>query len=217
MITMDYPNSQSSANIQIERSKILRALSPWNNQLLKQNTYRAQYKGYANIPEVKNNSNTETFFSIKTELKHERWSNIPIYISGGKKMAKANKEIVLTLAHPQICHLCKIGEHEPNRIIFRIAPHDEISIHFWAKKPGLEAKIEERKMTFFLYEKEVRSQYVEEYAKVIHAAVTGDQSYFTSEEEVEAMWKFTDPIIDFWNTSQAVLHSYEENTNPLQP
>jgi len=215
MITMHYPKDQGSIDIQKERAKILRALSPWNSKLLKQNTFRAQYRGYAEIPHIQENSNTETFFHIKTELKHPRWSNIPIYISGGKKMAEVNKEIIITLAHPQICHLCKIGEHEPNRIIFKIAPHDEITICFWAKKPGLETIIEERNMTFFLYEKEMRTQYVEEYAKVIHAAATGDQSYFTSAEEVEAMWQFTDPIIDFWSSGNAALQLYDENTNPL--
>lgn len=204
-ITMEYGNSRAS---------ILKTLSPWTEEKVKQNTYRAQYSGYKNIEGVRPNSKTETYFALKTELNHPKWKGIPIIMEAGKRLSEARKEIVLTLKHPFICLLCEIGPHRPNRIIFRLEPNDEIVIDFWTKKPGLERILEERSFSFFLYEKETKVQYVEEYAKIIHVAMDGNQSLFVSNDEVEAMWKFTDPIIEGWKVGKVALVEYKPDTTP---
>ena len=119
-------------------------------------------------------------------------------MEAGKRMAEMRKEIVLTLKHPPSCLLCAIGPHEPNRIVFRLEPNDEIIIHFWTKKPGFERVLEERVFSFSLHEKEMKAQYVEEYAKILYASMRGEQTFFISPEEVEAAWRFTDSIVDGW-------------------
>lgn len=82
------------------------------------------------------------------------------------------------------------------------------------KKPGFEHILEERAFSFFLYEKETKVQYVEEYAKILYAAMEGNQSLFISPKEVEALWKFTDPIKNLWNQNVVPLAEYEPNTTP---
>jgi len=213
-ITMEYPHGMSPDTVRKNRARILETLSPWTDDSVSLNTFRSQYNGYKNINGVSPDSETETYFAFKTELLHPRWKDVPIFIEAGKRMAEARKEIVVTLKHPNECLLCQIGPHAPNSIVFRLEPNDEIVIHFWMKKPGFEHILEERVFSFFLYEKETKVQYVEEYSKVIYAAIAGNQTHFVSSEEVESEWKFTDPIINAWKNDLTPLSQYEPDTTP---
>ncbi len=214
-ITMEYPPDMKADAIRENRAKILETLMPWTEKLIKKNTFRAQYSGYKDIEGVRTGSETETYFSVKTELTSPRWSGVPVIMEAGKRMAEARKEIVLTFKHPSTCLLCETGPHAPNMIVFRLEPNDEIVIHFWTKKPGFEKVLEERTFSFFLYEKETKIQYVEEYAKVIHAAMDGNQALFIAPREIDAMWKFIDPIIDSWKRNSVPLSEYKPDTTPL--
>ena len=61
----------------------------------------------------------------------------------------------------------------------------------------------------------MKAQYVEEYAKILYASMRGEQTFFISPEEVEAAWRFTDPIIDGWKRNLVPLKEYEPGTTPL--
>ena len=214
-ITMEYPQSPEATVIGKNRANILETLKPWTDEEIQKNTFRAQYHGYKDIKGARPNSETETYFALKTELLHPRWKGIPIFMEAGKRMAEMRKEIVLTLKHPPSCLLCAIGPHEPNRIVFRLEPNDEIIIHFWTKKPGFERVLEERVFSFSLHEKEMKAQYVEEYAKILYASMRGEQTFFISPEEIETAWKFTDSIIDGWKRNLIPLKEYEPGATPL--
>lgn len=213
-LTMEYPSSEEEADIRKSRAQILETLLSWRQETLMKNTFRAQYDGYKTIQGVNPDSDTETYFALKTELTHPKWKGIPIFIEAGKRMKETRKEIVLTLKHPRICYLCEVGKHTPNQIIFRLEPKDEIVIHFWTKKPGFERTLEERTFSFFLYKKQTKVQYVEEYAKVLYYAIHGNQSLFISRNEVETQWKFTDPIIEEWKKNLVPLSEYKPDTIP---
>ena len=213
-ITMEYPANASADTVQKNRTTMLQTLVPWTDELVKQNTFRAQYRGYHSIEGVAPDSQVETYFALKTELDHPKWKGVPVFLEAGKKLKEARKEIVLTLKHPPVCLLCEVTQHEPNHITFRLEPNNEIIISFWAKKPGFEKTLEKRSFSFFLYEREVKSQYVEEYAKVIHTALEGDRSLFTAREEVEALWKFIDPVVAGWGRNLTPLAAYEPGTTP---
>jgi len=213
-ITMEYPASMNVSEVRKNRATILETLRPWTKEALRKETFRSQYRNYKNIQGVDHNSETETYFSLKTELLHPRWSGIPIYMEAGKHMGESRKEIILTLKHPDMCLLCEQGSHAPNRIVFRLEPNDEVVIHFWTKKPGFEKNLEERVFSFFLYEKETKVQYVEEYAKIINAAMEGDQTLFISSDEVLISWKFTDPVVKAWKQNLVPLTEYKTNSPP---
>ncbi|MBI2037891.1 MAG: glucose-6-phosphate dehydrogenase [Candidatus Magasanikbacteria bacterium] len=214
-ITMEYPARMDTDGIRENRANILKTLNQWTDEMLRKNTFRSQYSGYKDIKGVAPDSDTETYFSFKTELAHPRWQGIPIYMEAGKRMAEARKEIVLTLKHPSVCLLCEQGPHAPNRIVFRLEPNDEVIISFWTKKPGFEKAIEERIFSFFLYEKETKVQYVEEYAKILHATIEGDQTLFISSDEVVVSWKFADPIVEGWRRGIVPLAEYKPGTTPI--
>jgi len=214
LITMKFPQKIDPLVIRHNRSEILKTLKKWDKKLVAENTYRAQYKGYLGIEGVKKDSKTETFFTLKTELKDPAWKGIPIFIEAGKKCQEVKKEIVVTMRHPSVCFLCEPGKHTYNQVIFQIEPKNQILIKFWTKKPGFESKLEERFFSFFLYEKEDKAPYVEEYAKLLYEAMIGDQTIFISKEEVENLWRFVDPIINGWKNNLVPLAIYKPNTTP---
>lgn len=213
-LLMEYPTDYEVDAIRTSRSNILDSLMPWSNDSIKSQTYRGQYAGFKLINGVNNKSATETYFWLQTMVNTPKWNGVPITLEAGKRLGEVKKEIIVTLKHPKICHLCEIGSHTANRIIFRLAPYDEILIEFWTKKPGLEKKLEKRTFSFFLHEKETKVQYVEEYAKVIFTAISGERSLYLSESEVAAMWRFADPIEESWQRDEVPLTTYPADSLP---
>ena len=130
-------------------------------------------------------------------MKGPRWAGVGVTMEAGKWMGEACKRIVVTFRHPEQC-ICGGLEHVANKIVFTMEPNDQIEICFFAKRVGFEDEVEERRFTFFLYEKTEKAQYVEEYAKLMFDAMRGDQTLFVSTREVDAGWSFIDPIVDAW-------------------
>jgi len=212
LITMDHPLNLEADAIRGKRAALLSRLLPLKRDQIKTQTFRAQYRGYRQIQGVDPHSQTETYFRIKGQLDSPRWHGVPIIMESGKRIKDVRKEIVVTFRHPTPC-LCPPGEHYRNRVIFTLEPAETIKMEFWTKKPGLEAKIERREFNFFLYEKQLKVQYVEEYAKLLLDAFAGDQTLFVSTAEVEAMWRFADPIIKAWEKNLVPLEGYQPDTN----
>ena len=98
--------------------------------------------------------------------------------------------------------------HYTNQVVFTLEPRPD-QIVFFAKKPGFDTEVEERRFSFFLYEKQEKAQYVEEYAKLLYDAVRGDQTLFVSTREVDAGWRFIDPVIEGWAEDVVPLERYE--------
>ncbi|HEX9093921.1 MAG TPA: glucose-6-phosphate dehydrogenase [Coriobacteriia bacterium] len=206
LVTMEQPATLDADAIRAQRVAALRALPPMTGAQIRSQTFRAQYDGYRATEGVAPASMTETFFRVVTALDTPRWRGVPVVLQGGKALGSMRKDVVVTFRHPHPC-LCA-GEHAQNRVTFRLEPADSVSIAFWTKKPGFETALEERDFDFFLYEKQEKAQYVEEYARLISDAIAGDQTLFVSTREVRAMWEFIDPIVSAWAADEVPLRAY---------
>jgi len=211
LVAMDQPQSSDPSDIREARADLIDSLSALTPGEVAERTFRAQHHGYRDIAGVAADSQTETYFRILTRLNGPRWAGVPVMMESGKRMGPACKEITVTFRHPQPC-LCDGLEHPANKVVFTLEPSDRIEIVFFTKKPGFESEIEERAFSFFLYEKSEKAQYVEEYAKLLHDAFRGDQTLFVSTREVDAGWRFIDPITDGWADGLAPLEFYEPDS-----
>jgi glucose-6-phosphate 1-dehydrogenase len=212
LVTMDQPEIRGAAAIRTARARAVRELlAPMTVAEVQRDTYRSQYEGFRDIDGVSPESQTETYFKLRTHLRGSRWAGVPVTMESGKRIKDVCKRIIVRLRHPHPC-LCEAGVHPQNSVIFTLEPTDTIKIEFWAKKPGFENDLERREFNFFLYEKEEKAQYVEEYARLILDAIRGDQTLFVSTEEVHAMWEFIDPIVEEWHEGAVALESYEPDT-----
>lgn len=207
LVAMERPESFTAKVIRAKRANILKLLNHYLPREIKKYSFRGQYDEFRSIKGVSPNSTTETYFKIRAYLKGQRWNGVPFILESGKRMGLSKKEIVVTFKHPTPC-LCPPNIHYKNKIVFRLEPEEEIVMTLFAKKPGLENKIEERTIQFLYKDTHSSVQYVESYEKLLFDAILGDQTLFASTQEIAAMWKFTDPIVEAWNKNVVPLVTY---------
>lgn len=212
-ITMDRPASYTANDVRKKRAEILEKLIPLNPEGIKKLTFRGQYEGYRQTEGVNKDSNTETYFKVVAMLKTERWMNIPVILEAGKNLER-RKEVVVTFKHRTPC-LCPPGMHYKNRVLFTLEPKEGIVVEFWSKKPGLEFAMEKQRLSFLFRDQRKKVQYVEEYEKLLLDCISGNQILFVSTEEVKAMWRFVDPIIESWEKNSVNLTPYRANSKRI--
>lgn len=212
LITMDHPGVLSAEAIRQARFQLVKQLRIPTESHICQKTFRAQYEGYQNIAGVQTNSTTETYFKAEVGLQHPKWRGVPVMIEWGKRMGEVKKDIVVTFKHVTPC-LCPPEGHRKNTVTFSLEPEEKISVSLWTKQPGLNYAMAQKSLEFSLRGAEQRTQYVEEYEKLLLDAVQGDQTLFVSTEEVKAMWKAVDPIVQAWKNDAVPLATYMPDTN----
>lgn len=213
--TMDHPESYTAEAIRSKRAELLKTIRIPSPDEITQTSVRAQYDGYQSIPGVNPTSTTETFFRVQLSLDHPKWKGIPITLESGKRIDERRKDVQVTFKHPTPC-LCPPGSphHLQNSVTFSLEPEERVTIRFWAKKPGLEFAVEERQLDCLLRDSEKRSQYVEEYERLLLDCIAGDQTLFLRTDEVQAMWRIIDPIVAAWEANLVPLKNYVPDTYP---
>ncbi|KAF0207100.1 MAG: glucose-6-phosphate dehydrogenase [Actinomycetota bacterium] len=216
LVLMDRPRDLSAESIRANRVRFLEDLRAPSADDIAAYSFRAQYDGYREITGVDPCSDTETYFRLRFALHGGRWGGVPVTMESGKRMGTPLKEIAVTFRAPEACLCDAAGPgHFENRVTFRLEPEESIKIEFWAKKPGFERELELREFTFFLYEKEEKVQYVEEYAKLLLDAIAGDQTLFVATDEVRAMWAFIDPFTRAWGSGAVPLETYTPDSSSV--
>jgi 6-phosphogluconate dehydrogenase len=213
LIAMEQPSDLTADSVRAERARFLERLSAPSDDEIAARSFRAQYEGFRDIAGVAPDSETETYFRLLYTLHGGRWGGVPVTMESGKRMGPALKQITVTFRAPDAC-LCDTAEPaaRENSVTFQLEPEESIKIQFWAKKPGFDNELESREFTFFLYEKEEKVQYVEEYAKLLLDAIAGDQTLFVATNEIDAMWRFTDPFTRVWASGAVPLETYAPDT-----
>lgn len=216
LIAMDQPRVLDPYSIRDKRSRVLQDLAIPTKQDITQTSIRAQYKGYRNTKGVKIDSQTETYFKVQAYINADRWHGVPFILESGKRLKDARKEIVVTFKHHMPC-LCPpdAQEHYKNKVVFSLEPQESIQVYFWSKKPGLKMEFEQQVLNFVYRKKQQKTQYTEEYEKLLLDAMMGDQTLFVSTSEVEYMWRFIDPIISAWQNNAVPLETYEPDTTTI--
>lgn len=139
---------------------------------------------------------------------------VPIAMESGKRLGKPQKEIEIVLRHEASCACGGAIKHQ-NRIVIHLEPKEGITITFVSKKPGHDLAFEERSLNFDFREGGARTQYTEEYEKLILDCIAGDQTLFVSSEEIRAMWRFTDPFIEAWQRKLVPLKHYAPDSTAI--
>lgn len=190
--TMDAPSEFTSKSVAEERIKILKSLKPLPGDIV-----FGQYEDYRNEANVSPNSNTDTFYALKTFINNGRFKDVPIYIRAGKKLKRTVTEISVVFKNPVSRPFRNLDSgDEPNVLIYRIQPNEGIVLKILTKVPGYEAKLQPEYMQY-CYKIDPHNHYIPDpYERLIVDAIKGDHTYFNNAEEVEAQWAFIDPLIN---------------------
>ncbi|CAN5315341.1 glucose-6-phosphate dehydrogenase [soil metagenome] len=188
LVTMDAPAEMTNDAITKERSKVLAALQPNPEALV-----LGQYESYVTEENVSPQSVTNTFFALKTEVNTPRFAGVPIYLRGGKMLDKSYAEISVVFKKPANTLFKKF--HTPvvsNVLTFRIQPDEGIALRFLSKSQMGSGVLDAADMEFCY--KSVAERLLNPYETLISDAIAGDQTFFNDAAEVEAEWKFIDPL-----------------------
>ena len=212
LIAMENPRNLQADAIRRERATVLNALQPRMLRSIESIATRGQYHGYTTSKGVAKNSQTETYFMVKAQLRSKRWRGVPFYLESGKGLSETMSDIAVYFKEsPCFCQGPHADHKHRNVIHFHIKPHEGIAIRFWAKMPKLKGDIEPRELSFDYRDTPARTS--EGYEKLLYDAINGDQTLFPSTHEVAASWRFIEPILKAWK--KVPLVKYKKGTMPI--
>ena len=206
-IAMEVPASWAPKDVRARRVTTLRGLKPLTPRQVGGQVVRGQYAagrdllgkpvpGYRDEPFVARDSRTETFAALKVELPNRRWKGVPFYIRTGKRLAKRVAEITVQFKPSR--HRVHAHGGGANLLTLRVQPNEGIALRLYLKRPGRpQESLEEVDMSF-CYRDAFAGRLPSAYDRLLLDALVGNQGLFTRADEVEAAWRFVDPILRHW-------------------
>ena len=200
-LAMEPPRSLEPDAIRDETVKVLSAMRPLDPR----ETVRGQYStgviegervpGYREEEDVAPDSEVETYVAVRAWIDNWRWSDVPIFMRTGKRLARHATEIAVVFQRPPGYLFEGVGLPPPpsDHLVIRIAPTEGISFDFQAKKDGPGFEPEPERMNFSDGDPATTP---DAYERLLHDAMIGDQTLFTRRDGVERAWELVEPILE---------------------
>jgi glucose-6-phosphate 1-dehydrogenase len=222
MVALEPPSSLEPDAVRDEKLKVLNALKPINARNAAQLTVRGQYRAGADsggaVPGYladidKPSSRTDTFVALKAEVGNWRWAGVPFYLRTGKRMPARVSEIVINFhAIPHSIFAPGSGAIAPNKLVLRLQPDEGVKLWLMAKYPGpggLRLQCVPLDMSFAEAFGVAQS---DAYERLLLDVVRGNLTLFMRRDEVEAAWRWADPILAAWEASADTPKPYAAGT-----
>ncbi len=203
-VAMEPPTALEPRAISEEKNKVFRALKPLDPDCV----VRGQYEGYRKEEGVAADSDTETFVALRCEVDNWRWAGVPFYLRTGKRMAESARIISISYHEPPHGMFpagSGVHEYGPDHLTFDLDESSRLSLSFYGKAPGPGMRLEKASMQYSLEESGHDGDVLEAYERLLHDAMTGDHTLFTSAEGIERLWEISAPLLE----SPSPLHTYE--------
>ncbi len=194
-MAMEPPTALEPKAISEEKNKVFRSLCPLDvNKVV-----RGQYEGYRDTPGVDPNSTTETFVALQCAIDNWRWAGVPFYLRTGKCMAEGARIISIAFREPPRSMFptdSGVGAMGPDHLTFDLADSSKLSLSFYGKRPGPGMKLDKLSLQFALQETTYEGDVLEAYERLIHDAMIGDHTLFTTAEGIERLWEVATPLLE---------------------
>ncbi|WP_375621110.1 glucose-6-phosphate dehydrogenase [Bartonella sp. AA97HXZ] len=217
LVAMEIPFTNSANAVRDEKLKVLHSLTPLDVHNVGQHTVRGQYlSGLSNGISVESYfddlgrvSKSETFVALKVKIDNWRWANTPFYLRTGKRMFTRMSEIVVVFKPiPHNIFNVDLDEIFSNRLVIRLQPDEGVKQWLMIKDPsygGMRFRHIPLDMSF---SSAFSERNPDAYERLLMDVIRGDQTLFMRRDEVEAAWRWIDPIIEGWEEIKQPVHSY---------
>ncbi|MEO8938029.1 MAG: glucose-6-phosphate dehydrogenase [Burkholderiaceae bacterium] len=224
MCAMEAPNSFSADAVRSEKAKVIQAIRALPPREAAGDTVRARYtagavqdkfvKSYREEPDVKRDSNTETYVAMKLMIDNWRWADVPFYVRTGKALATRRTEIAIRFKQVPYALFRDLPQATlpSNELILHVQPEEGISTNFQAKVPGQQLAISGVKMNF-RYSDYFQAQANTGYETLIYDCMTGDATLFQRADNIEGGWAAVQPILDAWGKGYSPIVDYRAGSN----
>ena len=128
-----------------------------------------------------------------------RWAGVPFYLRTGKALAARRTEIAIKFRSAPLALFrdMPVESLAQNLLMLRIQPDEGAALHFNAKIPGPDVRIENVRMNF-KYEDYFDAAPSTGYETLIYDCMIGDAMLFQRANDIEAGWRVVDPILQAW-------------------
>jgi glucose-6-phosphate 1-dehydrogenase len=222
LVAMEAPASIGAEAVRDEKLKVLRALKPIDASNCDKYTVRGQYragasekgavKGY--LEELEGGvSNTETYVAIKAEISNWRWAGVPFYIRTGKRLATRVSEIVITFKPiPHSIFDTTAGRIRQNQLIIRLQPEEGVKQSLMIKEPGPGGMRLREVSLDMSFAEAFDARNADAYERLLLDVIRSNQTLFMRRDEVEAAWRWVDPILKAWDETGQPAQGYTAGT-----
>ena len=203
-LAMEPAADGSSESLRDAKVNVLRAIPP----LTAENLVRGQFHGYLDEKGVSARSQTETFASMKLEIKNWRWEGVPFYLRSGKNLPVTCTEALVRFrkapqtiaANPQL---------PQNYMRFRISPDIGVAI---SVSVASRSENGPREPVELVASRHPAPDAMEAYERVLTDAMHGDARLFARQDYVEEAWRIVDPVLNQNPDQMASVIVYEPHT-----
>ncbi len=208
IMAMEPPASSDPDAVRDEKLKVLRALRPLRDRDVLTKTVRGQYKagavrgapvpGYLEESDIAPDSTTETFTALKVEIDTWRWAGVPFYLRTGKRLQDRLTELVVTFDEvPHPIFEQPQASHTANELVIRLQPDESITMTILAKNPGEGMRLKPVSLALDLGET-FKTRSLDAYERLLMDTVKGNLTLFMRRDELDAAWRWIDPILAGW-------------------
>ncbi|MDO9377977.1 MAG: glucose-6-phosphate dehydrogenase [Nocardioidaceae bacterium] len=193
-VAMEPPTALEPGPIGEEKNKVFRSMRPVEPH----DVVRGQYTGYREEPSVNDDSDTETFVALKAEIDNWRWAGVPFFLRTGKKLAEGARIISIAFKEPPRSMFptgSGVGTQGPDHLTFDLADASRMSLSFYGKRPGPGMKLDKLSMQFAMHDTGKADGVLEAYERLIHDAMRGDHTLFTTAQGIERLWELSRPLL----------------------
>jgi glucose-6-phosphate 1-dehydrogenase len=206
LVAMEPAVGLDAVSVRNEKVKVLKSLRPMDEGCALRSIVIGRYArgtvagkpapAYLEEEGVDPKSVTETYVAFKAFIDNWRWAEVPFYLRTGKRLAERVTEVAIHFkGAPRVLFnrdaaapLC------PNLLTLRIQPDEGVSLRFEVKTPGQTAAVRAHQMDFS-YRKSFGTEPPEAYERLLLDAALGDAALFIRNDEVDAAWRFVDPLL----------------------
>ncbi|MGY9028916.1 MAG: glucose-6-phosphate dehydrogenase [Rhodobacterales bacterium] len=213
LIAMEPPSHFDPDAVRDEKLKVIRSLA----KVEPHHVVRGQYDATATMPSYRDDAEnprsfTESYVAIKTHIENWRWAGVPFYLRTGKKLKARTSEIAIVFKKLPHSIFEKSSDEKQNVLSIQLQPNEGMTLDVTIKEPGpggmrlIHVPLD---MTFADALGEHSEDTPDAYERLIMDVIRGDQTLFMRGDEVEAAWKWTDPIINAWENCNDVPKIYD--------
>jgi glucose-6-phosphate 1-dehydrogenase len=213
---MEPPPTGDADAIRDEKLKVLKSLRPFTPQSVLRDVVRGQYKagsvggsavpGYTEEVKVPQDSRTETFVALRTEIQNWRWAGVPFYLRTGKRLMARDAQIVVNFR--PVPHPIFPGAGRANKLVIKLQPEDGLELHLMAAKGTGQSDLLAPVKLDLDFDKAFHTERVGAYERLLLDAIAGRLNLFVRSDEQEQAWRWVMPILQAWEQDEEGPRTY---------
>ena len=224
LTAMEPPAQFDPSAVRDEKLKVLRSLRPITAAEVASHSVAGQYSAGAvegiAVPgyrdELGRGSDTETYIALRAHIDNWRWSGVPFYLRTGKRMPRRCTEIYLQFrAVPHSIFKGSGARMDPNALIIKLQPEEQIELTLMHKVPGLDRsglKLSQVTLDLDVHDAFAQTRRRLAYERLYLDAIEGNGTLFVRRDETEAAWQWIDGILDGWRAQGVTPKAYPAGT-----